>query len=79
MASGRELDKGGTCEIRVKAHLDGSWSQWFDGWNITHEGEDTTVLTGHVADQSALHGLLVKIRDLGLPLVSVNCVKPNEG
>jgi hypothetical protein len=51
MASGRELDKGEAYEIRVKAHLDESWSQWFDGWNIMHEGENTTVLTGHVADQ----------------------------
>ena len=66
-------------QIRVKGHLDDSWSQWFEELTISHEGDDTTVLTGPVADQPALHGLLVKIRDLGLPLVSVSCVKPNEG
>jgi hypothetical protein len=79
IASGRELDKKGPYAIRVQAHLDESWSQWFDGWDIKHEGEDTTVLTGRVAGQPALHRLLAKIRDLGLPLVSLNCVKPNEG
>ena len=78
-ASGRELDKEGTYEIRVEVHLGESWSQCFDGWDIKHKGENTTVLTGRVADQPALHGLLVKIRHLGLPLVSVNCVKPNKG
>ncbi|MGD8968000.1 MAG: hypothetical protein PVI07_10885 [Anaerolineae bacterium] len=65
--------------IRVKGHLDNGWSEWFEGLSVTREEDGTTVLTGPVADQPALHGLLVKIRDLGLPLVSVNCVKPNEG
>ena len=66
-------------QIRVEGHLDNSWSEWLDGLTITHEEGGTTVLTGPVVDQPALHGLLVKIRDLGLPLVSVNPVKPNEG
>ncbi len=79
MASERELDKEVAYEIRVEAHLDESWSQWFDGWDIKHEGEDTTVLTGRVAGQPALHRLLAKIRDLGLPLVSLNWVKRNDG
>jgi hypothetical protein len=46
---------------------------------VTHEEDGTTVLTGPVADQPALHGLLLKIRDLGLPLISVNCIEPDEG
>ena len=66
-------------QIRIKGYLNDSWSEWFEGLTITHEEDGTTVLTGPVADQPALHGLLVKIRDLGLPLVSVNCAKPNEG
>ena len=66
-------------QIRVKGHLDHSWSEWFEGLSMTHEEGGTTVLIGPIADQPALHGLLVKIRDLGLPLVSVNCAKPNEG
>ena len=61
-------------QIRIKSHLNGSWSEWFQGLMITHEEDGTTVLTGPVADQPALHGLLVKIRDLGLPLVSVNAL-----
>jgi hypothetical protein len=64
-------------QIRVRGHLDSSWSEWFECLSITHEEEGTTVLTGPIADQPALHGLLVKIRDLGLPLLSVNCVEPD--
>jgi len=78
MASEREINEGGTCEIRVAAHLDSSWSQWFVGWRNTREGENTTVLTGPVADQFALHGVPVQARNLGLTLVSVKWVKPNE-
>lgn len=59
-------------EIRVKAQLDEHWSDWFDGLTITHTDQNETVLTGHVVDQAALHGLLAKVRDLGLPIVSVN-------
>ena len=61
-------------QIRIKGHLNSSWSEWFEGLSMTHEEDGTTVLTGPVADQPALHGLLVKIRDLGLPLVSVNAL-----
>ncbi len=57
--------------IRVRGHLSGQWSEWFDGMTITHEAGGESVLTGPV-DQSALHGLLAKVRDLGLVLVSVN-------
>ena len=57
--------------IRVEGRLDGRWSEWFNGLVITPQGEDETLLTGSVADQAALHGVLAKIRDLGLPLLSV--------
>jgi hypothetical protein len=59
-------------EIRVKGQLDQHWSDWFEGLTITHTDQNETVLTGLVVDQAALHGLLAKLRDLGLPIVSVN-------
>jgi len=59
-------------EIRLKGHLDAQWTTWFDGLNITLEEDGNTLLSGPVADQAALHGLLRKVRDLGMPLVSVN-------
>ncbi len=54
-------------EIRVKGHLDSSWSDWFDGMMIIHEDNGETLLAGTVADQAALHGLLSRVRDLGIP------------
>jgi hypothetical protein len=63
--------EGKVYQIRVRGHLDCRWSGWFEGLTIVHEQDGTTVLTGKVADQPALHGLLIKIRDLGLPLLSV--------
>ncbi len=62
---------GGGYEIRVKGQLDPRWADWFEGLSLTHAADGTTVLVGVVADQAALHGLLQRIRDLGLPLVSV--------
>jgi hypothetical protein len=59
-------------EIRVKGHLDPSWSDWFDEMMIIHEDTGETLLAGMLADQAALHGLLTRVRDLGIPLVSVN-------
>jgi hypothetical protein len=58
-------------EILVKGHLDGRWSEWFDGLTITNVENGDAVLSGEIVDQSALHGVLVKVRDLGLPLISV--------
>lgn len=65
-------------EIRIKGHLDDRWAEWFDGLIITLEEDSNTLLTGPVADQAALHGLLKKVRDLGMILVSVNRVQFNE-
>ena len=69
-------DEGGSYEIRVKGRLDARWAARFDGLDLTHEAAGTTVIHGPVADQAALHGLLSKVRDLGLPLVSVTRVGP---
>jgi hypothetical protein len=57
--------------LRIAGHLDGRWSAWFDGLTMTHEDDGSTTLHGCVADQSALHGLLSKVRDLGVTLLSV--------
>ena len=66
----------GEWEIRIKGHLHARWVDWFDGLAFSHMPDGTTVLRGPVADQAALHGLLSKVRDLGLPLVSVTRVGP---
>jgi hypothetical protein len=58
-------------EIRVKGQIDEHWSDWFDDLTITHTDQDETILSGTVVDQAALYGLLAKLRDLGLPLLSV--------
>ncbi len=59
-------------EIRVWGHLGGEWSAWFDGLEITNAEHGEAVLAGHIPDQAALHGVLMRIRDLGLPLLAVN-------
>ena len=59
-------------EIRVKGHIDSHWFEWFEGLAVTHTEGGDTILSGPIVDQSALHGLLEKVRDLGLPLISVN-------
>jgi hypothetical protein len=58
-------------KIRIKGHLDPEWSDWFEGLTVTLEEDGETLLTGPVIDQAALHGLLKKVRDLGMPLLSV--------
>jgi len=58
-------------QIKVAGHLDPAWSAWLEDLTLTHAPDGTTILTGKLADQAALHGLLIKIRDLGVPLLSV--------
>ena len=65
-------------QIRVKSHLGSGWTDWFEGLTITLEDNGDMLLTGPLIDQAALHGLLKKVRDLGMPLVSVNPVQCNE-
>jgi hypothetical protein len=62
-------------EIRLQGHLDSRWAAWFDGMTLTRHSDGTTVLDGPVVDQAALHGLLRKLRDVGLPLISVTQVE----
>ncbi len=66
------------CEIRIKGHLADRWADWFEGLTITLEEDGVTLLTGPVVDDAALHGLLRKVRDLGMPLLSVNRVEPGQ-
>jgi hypothetical protein len=68
----------GLYEIRLKGHLDDRWTAWFDGLTITREDNGETRLTGPVVDQAALHGLLRKVRDLGLPLIAVIQIDPKQ-
>ena len=63
-------------QIRVKGQLGPQWQAWFDGLTITAQPNGETVITGHMADQAALYGILKKVRNLGLPLISVNPIDP---
>ncbi len=65
-------------QIRIKGHLGSQWTDWFDGLTITLEKDGDTLLTGPVVDQAALHGLLKKVRDLGMPLVSVSSLEHGQ-
>jgi hypothetical protein len=65
-------------QIRIKGHLGAQWTDWFEGLTITLEANGDTLFTGLVVDQAALHGLLKKVRDLGMPLLSVNRLKPGN-
>ncbi len=75
-----EIDPGQPLvyQIRIKGHLGREWTDWFGGLTIRLTDNGETLLTGPVVDQAALHGLLRKVRDLGVPLLSVNRVKPGE-
>jgi hypothetical protein len=64
-------------EIRVKGVLDSGWSAWFEGLQVSSDDHGVTTIVGPVADQAALHGLLAKVRDLGLPLLSVRQIDPD--
>ncbi|MCW2135473.1 hypothetical protein [Arthrobacter sp. VKM Ac-2550] len=69
----------GRYELRIWGHLDDRWADWFEGVTVTHESEGTTILSGLVIDQAALHGLLDKVRDLGVTLISVQAIDDTEG
>jgi hypothetical protein len=75
-----QIDRGEPLvyQIRIKGQLGSGWTDWFEGLTITLEGDGDTLLTGPVADQAALYGLLKKVRDLGLPLVSVSPVARDQ-
>ena len=75
MTRRREMDRRAVYQIRIRGYLDYLWSDWFDGLTIAPQANNETLLSGPVADQAALHGLLAKIRDLGLPLLSVQRVQ----
>ena len=77
-ASTKDHYEPGLYEIRLKGHLGSQWTDWFEGLTITLEEGGDTLLTGPVVDQAALHGLLKKVRDLGMPLVSVCPVEPAQ-
>ena len=67
----RGVSETGAYEIRVQGHLDRRWSAWFDGMTVVASDDGSTLISGEVTDQAALHGLIEKVRDLGLPLISV--------
>ena len=75
-ASTEDHSESGLYEIRIRGHLDGRWADWLGGLTVTLEDNGDTLLTGPVVDQAALHGWLRKVRDLGMRLLSVNCVEP---
>jgi hypothetical protein len=73
-----DLRQPAVYQIRLQGHLGREWTAWFEGMTISLEGNGDTLLTGPVVDQAALHGLLKKVRDLGLPLLSVISVEPEQ-
>ena len=77
-ASAGDQPESGRYEIRIKGHLDDRWTDWFEALTIIREDNGETVLAGPVADQAALHGLLRKVRDLGMPLISVSRVETGQ-
>jgi hypothetical protein len=77
-AASARRGEAGRYEIRLEGHLDARWSEWFDGLTLTRDGDGTTLLAGRVVDQAALHGLLQRVRDTGLRLVSVTHIEPEH-
>jgi len=71
-------DEPAVYQIRIKEHLDAPWADWFGGMTVTPEDNGETLLTGPVVDQAALYGLLKRLRDLGITLLSVNCVSSRQ-
>jgi hypothetical protein len=74
----RGTDQPAIYQIILQGHLSSQWSDWFEGFTITLDERGQTILTGPVTDQAALHGILKKIRNLGIPLISVNRIDPGE-
>lgn len=74
----RDPDQIALYQIRIKGHLGRQWTDWFEGLAISLEDNGDTLLSGPVVDQAALHGLLKKVRDLGMPLLSIIPVTPNQ-
>ncbi len=74
-----DYDEPGHYEIRIRGLLDDRWAEWFGGLTLTRQANGETVLSGLVLDQAALHGLLRKVRDLGLPLISVTRTRSGPG
>ncbi len=77
--SKQSSEKAQEYEIRVAGHLDGVWLEWFAGLSLRYEPDGTSTLAGPLADQAALHGLLDRIRDLGVALLSVHRIEPGGG
>ncbi len=73
-----ETDQPSIYQIRIRGHLDRRWTDWFEGLSITLREDGDTLITGPVVDQAALHGLLKKVRDLGMPLISVNRIESGQ-
>jgi hypothetical protein len=73
-----DLDQPKLFQIRIQGHLSQQWQDWFEGLTLTLEEDGNTLLSGPIVDQSALHGILKKIRDLGIPLLSINSIGPNQ-
>jgi hypothetical protein len=78
LKSEMDADQPGVYEIRIRGHLGREWTDWFGGLSITLEVAGDTLLTGTVVDQAALHGLLRRVRDLGMPLISVTRVERGQ-
>jgi hypothetical protein len=74
----QDSDQPGLYEITIQGRLDKRWEGWFDGMSLTAQPAGTTILRGFVVDQAALHGLLARLRDLGLPLVSMRRIPEDE-